>query len=43
MLGRWVQTYIHDLHISSLDYGELLDELVAEVWGCSVSLAVGKL
>ena len=30
---RWVQTYIHDLHISSLDYGELLDELVLEA-GC---------
>ncbi|CAE7248162.1 tqsA [Symbiodinium sp. CCMP2592] len=30
-LKGWVQTYIHDLHISSLDYGELLDELVAEV------------
>ncbi|CAE7904760.1 unnamed protein product, partial [Symbiodinium necroappetens] len=30
-LKGWVQTYIHDLHISSLDYGELLDELVVEV------------
>ncbi|CAE7579679.1 Nlrc3 [Symbiodinium natans] len=30
-LKGWVQTYIHDLHITSLDYGELLDELVAEV------------
>ncbi|CAE7741690.1 unnamed protein product, partial [Symbiodinium pilosum] len=30
-LKGWVQTYIHDLHISSLDYGELLDELVLEV------------
>jgi len=30
-LKGWVQTYIHDLHLTSLDYGKLLDELVAEV------------